>query len=680
MEDFASYYSVLGVSVDATPEEIKGAYRRLSRAFHPDKSSSAPPGVRQFAEDQFKQINEAYRVLNDPDLRRQYDQLLREAAPQVQSPTKTNATPSPPSPSRSPPSASAQSSWAPSNPFPTQPSTPVSNSHAAVAARIERARRLATPAMWLSLASLCGFFFSGLFFLAPVGLVFGIVALNNFTKGGDRNGSGKAMVAVVAGLLGCGASTLWIMGSALNAPRVTPGHGLTSVDPRRVVPNEHPEARKEVLFSGSSGTVSVPLSDPAPSRAVEPDPRHELLLASLQAGTVCSGSVEQLVYGAHKYSRPFEWRVISLDRQSGRIKIQELLQRWYERSWEQPMELDGRIEGATVRIEGRGWYGNTISQVFKLDESEKQLVYGQYIKPYGLYSGGDHTWTLQLPTPRTLTLDSSTERPNTLSAVTPPQTVEDEPASLANHDTQVMIAPEAPALAPSVSETLEKQPESAPEMTREKTEPAAERPSATSSERPTIEPGPGPNSPPEMSSPSEPAIAPGSAALPPSSPIRENSTVEPHTASDPLKNEPPPPAPPITLASLAAAHPYADRFEDREKDYSASADEVFAAVSRVLMKSEGKAGTFDQARRIIATDRKRHGLIGIPNYYQYYVVVSVNGEGGSRVRFKFTSCWVVMETGKYGNKGELKPEENKVFLQRRVDEFLSAVDKALTNK
>lgn len=62
------YYEVLGLKKGATPEEIKRAYRRLAVKYHPDKN----PGDRS-AEDKFKQINEAYAVLSDPQKKKQYD-------------------------------------------------------------------------------------------------------------------------------------------------------------------------------------------------------------------------------------------------------------------------------------------------------------------------------------------------------------------------------------------------------------------------------------------------------------------------------------------------------------------------------------------------------------------------------------------------------------------------------
>src|SRR5947209_15298789 len=64
------YYKVLGVKRDAKPDEIKKAYRRLARKFHPDVN----PGDKS-AEERFKQITEAHDVLSDPKKRKVYDRF-----------------------------------------------------------------------------------------------------------------------------------------------------------------------------------------------------------------------------------------------------------------------------------------------------------------------------------------------------------------------------------------------------------------------------------------------------------------------------------------------------------------------------------------------------------------------------------------------------------------------------
>ncbi|HHO75298.1 MAG TPA: J domain-containing protein, partial [Deltaproteobacteria bacterium] len=63
------YYRILGVSFDATPVEIKKAYRRLALRFHPDVSTDAAD-----SEERFRNITQAYGVLIDPDKRKRYDQ------------------------------------------------------------------------------------------------------------------------------------------------------------------------------------------------------------------------------------------------------------------------------------------------------------------------------------------------------------------------------------------------------------------------------------------------------------------------------------------------------------------------------------------------------------------------------------------------------------------------------
>ncbi|PZA07171.1 MULTISPECIES: DnaJ C-terminal domain-containing protein [unclassified Meiothermus] len=71
---YKDYYATLGVSKNASQDEIKKAFKKLARKYHPDVNKD--PG----AEEKFKEINEAYTVLSDPEKRRFYDQYGTQAA------------------------------------------------------------------------------------------------------------------------------------------------------------------------------------------------------------------------------------------------------------------------------------------------------------------------------------------------------------------------------------------------------------------------------------------------------------------------------------------------------------------------------------------------------------------------------------------------------------------------
>src|SRR6266536_1002034 len=67
---FRDYYETLGVPKTATEDEIRSAFRKLARKYHPDVAKD-----KKVAEEKFKEINEAYEVLGDPEKRKKYDQL-----------------------------------------------------------------------------------------------------------------------------------------------------------------------------------------------------------------------------------------------------------------------------------------------------------------------------------------------------------------------------------------------------------------------------------------------------------------------------------------------------------------------------------------------------------------------------------------------------------------------------
>ena len=67
--EYKDYYEILGVKRDATEAEIKSAYRKLARKYHPDVNKTKE------AESKFKDINEAYKVLSNPTSKKKYDKM-----------------------------------------------------------------------------------------------------------------------------------------------------------------------------------------------------------------------------------------------------------------------------------------------------------------------------------------------------------------------------------------------------------------------------------------------------------------------------------------------------------------------------------------------------------------------------------------------------------------------------
>jgi curved DNA-binding protein CbpA len=87
--EYRDYYAVLGIDPSSPPEEIARAYRRLARQYHPDLNPNDAD-----AETRFKEINEAYLVVSDPEKRAQYD-LQRASAQPLWPPEPPPRAPSP---------------------------------------------------------------------------------------------------------------------------------------------------------------------------------------------------------------------------------------------------------------------------------------------------------------------------------------------------------------------------------------------------------------------------------------------------------------------------------------------------------------------------------------------------------------------------------------------------------
>ena len=71
---YIDYYKILGVNKDASQDDIKKAYKKLARQYHPDLNPNDPDAHRKFQE-----INEANEVLSDPEKRKKYDHIVEHA-------------------------------------------------------------------------------------------------------------------------------------------------------------------------------------------------------------------------------------------------------------------------------------------------------------------------------------------------------------------------------------------------------------------------------------------------------------------------------------------------------------------------------------------------------------------------------------------------------------------------
>ena len=77
-----NYYDILGIKKTATADEIKSAYRKLAKKYHPDMFTNASDAEKKEAEVKFKEVNHAYEVLSDDQKRKVYDTYGDENGPQ----------------------------------------------------------------------------------------------------------------------------------------------------------------------------------------------------------------------------------------------------------------------------------------------------------------------------------------------------------------------------------------------------------------------------------------------------------------------------------------------------------------------------------------------------------------------------------------------------------------------
>ena len=82
----ATLYDILGISPSASAEELKTAYKKLAKLYHPDKNQGS-----SWHEEQFKRVNQIYQLLSDPLKRKQYDNLLEYEAFQKRRPPQQSA-------------------------------------------------------------------------------------------------------------------------------------------------------------------------------------------------------------------------------------------------------------------------------------------------------------------------------------------------------------------------------------------------------------------------------------------------------------------------------------------------------------------------------------------------------------------------------------------------------------
>jgi hypothetical protein len=104
-----TYYDILGVPTTATKGEIKEAYLKLAKEFHPDKSAGVNPAVKKLVEEKFKDIQEAFEILSKH--RAEYDNHLRAVAPPPPPPRAPQQTYNPPTPPRRSVSKNKNNIW-----------------------------------------------------------------------------------------------------------------------------------------------------------------------------------------------------------------------------------------------------------------------------------------------------------------------------------------------------------------------------------------------------------------------------------------------------------------------------------------------------------------------------------------------------------------------------------------